>query len=194
MALFHFSHLQYGKVGVESLYRFQFSFQNETTTILACMCCHCAILTPGFILSCRFEKKLGKLCNKFETLVTLCSCHFTHTLPPSHPPTITPTITPSTITPSTITPSHRHTFPPSHHSQFPQATWALSVASCRVVWQRQLLLSRGWTECYHKWSRCHSPGGEHQPIETPAYGPVTIMCNSTQSFIVPHPLPALDCS
>ena len=104
MALFHFRHLQYGKVGVESLYRFQFSFQNETTTILACMCCHCAILTPGFILSCRFEKKLGKLCNKFETLVTLCSRHFTHTLPPSHPPTITPT----------ITPSHHHTLSPSH--------------------------------------------------------------------------------
>ena len=89
--------------------------------------------------------------------------------------------------PPTITPSHCHTFPPSHHSQFPRATWALGVASCRVVWQRQPLLSHGWTECYHKWSRCHSLGGEHQPIETPAYGPVTMMCNSTQSFIVPRP-------
>lgn len=111
MALFHFRHLQYGKVGVESLYRFQFSFQNETTTILACMCCHCAILTPGFILSCRFEKKLGKLCNKFwnrnlsNTMQlslyshppTITSSHHHshhhtfhhHTLPPSHLPTIT---------------------------------------------------------------------------------------------------------
>ena len=122
MAFFHFRHLQYGKVGVESLYRFQFPFQNGTTTILACMCCHCAILTPGFILSCRFEKKLGKLCNKFETLVIttmqlsfysyppIITPSYYHTLPPSHLPTITPshhhTFSPSH--PLTITPSHHH--------------------------------------------------------------------------------------
>ena len=102
-------YLQYGKVGVESLYTFQFPFQNGTMPTLACTCCQCA--TMAFAPSHHPSSHHNTLpLSHFPTI-------HPPTIPPSHHhtlPSYTPIIHFHHHTLPSHHPLHHHTIPPSH--------------------------------------------------------------------------------